>query len=68
MQVRAQQGDTVDAVVFRHFGRTAGLVESVLKLNPGLAAHGPVLPHGLLLTLPDRAPAAIKTNTVKLWD
>ena len=44
--VHAIQGDTVDALVWRHYGRTAGLVEMVLNANPGLSAHGPVLPIG----------------------
>lgn len=68
MKVRAKQGDTLDSLVYRHFGRTAKLVEVVLQLNPGLAELGPVLPHGQLVTLPDKAPAPIKANTVKLWD
>ena len=55
MQVRSVQGDTVDAVVWRHYGRTAGLVERVLDANPGLADLGPVLPGGTLINLPTAA-------------
>ncbi|TLX52838.1 phage tail protein, partial [Stutzerimonas nosocomialis] len=32
--LRAQQGDTVDAICWRHYGRTAGVVEQVLDANP----------------------------------
>ena len=46
MRVYAHQGDTLDALVWRHLGRTAGLVEQALELNPGLCVHGPILPHG----------------------
>ncbi|EPJ4165326.1 MULTISPECIES: tail protein X [Citrobacter] len=67
MKVRAQQYDTVDALCWRHYGRTQGLTERVLAANPGLADIGPVLPHGMEIELPDVAPAAI-AQTVQLWD
>ncbi|EJK20359.1 phage Tail Protein X [Klebsiella pneumoniae subsp. pneumoniae KPNIH19] len=41
MKVRAYQGDTVDALCWRHYGRTQGVTEQVLQANPGLAEHGP---------------------------
>ncbi len=41
MKVRAHQYDTVDALCWRHYGRTQGVTEQVLKANPGLAEHGP---------------------------
>ncbi|MBR7607593.1 tail protein X, partial [Klebsiella pneumoniae] len=47
MKVRAYQDDTVDALCWRHYGRTQGVTEQVLQANPGLAEHGPFLPHGL---------------------
>ncbi len=46
MKVRAHQYDTVDALCWRHYGRTQGVTEQVLKANPGLAEYGPFLPHG----------------------
>jgi phage tail protein X len=66
--VRAQQGDTVDAICWRHYGRTAGVVEQVLDANPGLADLGPVLPNGTLLTLPEQAVRAEQRQMVNLWD
>lgn len=66
-QVRSQQGDAVDTLCLRHLGRTAGVTEATLRLNPGLARRGPVLPAGIAITLPDLPVAAI-TPTVKLWD
>jgi len=66
--LRAQQGDTVDALCWRHYGRTAGVVEQVLDANPGLADHGPVIPNGTLITLPDSAPQAERRQMVNLWD
>lgn len=67
MQVRAQQGDTLDALCWRHLARTQGVVESTLELNPGLAGLGPILPVGTLVDLP--LPTATSPQpTVKLWD
>ena len=68
MRVIALQGDTVDAICHRHLGRTAGVVEAVLELNPGLAALGAVLPMGTTVELPDEAPAATTDDIVQLWD
>lgn len=67
-QLRTQQNDTVDAVCWRHYGRTAGVVEAVLEANPGLADHGPVLPIGLLITMPEQQTAAPERQMVQLWD
>lgn len=67
MQVIAQQGDTLDALCYRHYGRTGGVVESVLAANLGLAERGEILPHGTVVILPavDAAPVS---ETVQLWD
>ncbi|RRA47068.1 tail protein X, partial [Cronobacter sakazakii] len=46
MKTFALQGDTLDAICARHYGRTEGVVETVLTANPGLAELGAVLPHG----------------------
>lgn len=67
-QKRTQQNDTVDALCWRHYGRTAGVVEAVLDANPGLADKGPVLPSGLLVTLPELLAAAPERQMVNLWD
>lgn len=66
-RVRAQQGDTVDLICYRHYGRTAGVTEFVLASNPGLADLGPVLPHGTPVELPDLPPPA-QEKIVQLWD
>lgn len=67
MQVIAQQGDTLDALCYRHYGRTGGVVESVLAANLGLAELGEILPHGTVVILPavDAEPVS---ETVQLWD
>ena len=66
--VRAQQNDTVDALCWRHYGRTAGVTEAVLQANPGLADHGPTLPLGLTVQMPETQTAAPQRQMVNLWD
>lgn len=67
MEVIAQQGDTLDALCYRHYGRTQGAVEAVLSVNPGLADYGAILPHGTAVTLPDIASAPVR-ESVQLWE
>ncbi|BBE51132.1 tail protein [Ferriphaselus amnicola] len=68
MQVIALQGDTLDALCWRHLGTTAGVTEQALELNPGLAAHGPILPMGLTVTLPDQVQTHTNNTHLNLWD
>lgn len=65
----AREGETIDRICWRVFGRTDRVTEQALALNRGLAALGPVLPAGTPVTLPDPAGAAVALReTVKLWD
>lgn len=65
---RAQQGDTIDAICHRRFGRTAGVTERVLAMNPGIAELGALLPQGTRVRLPDDAPEPTqRTPRVQLW-
>jgi phage tail protein X len=66
--IRTQQNETVDGLCWRHYGRTAGVTEAVLDANPGLADHGPILPQGIVVTLPEAQPAAPQRQMVNLWD
>ncbi|MBR8119667.1 tail protein X [Burkholderia cenocepacia] len=52
MIARTLQGDTVDTLCWRHYGRTDGTVETVLEANTGLASLGGVLPAGTPVYLP----------------
>lgn len=68
MEVRSHQGDSVDSLCWRHL-RSSAAVETTLELNPGLAALGPVLPDGTLVTLPEEHEVETgKKNLVQLWD
>lgn len=54
VKYRAKEGETLDLICWHIYGRgTAGTVEQVLEANPGLAALGPILPVGTLVTLPE---------------
>jgi phage tail protein X len=66
---RALQGDTVDRICHRHYGRTDSITEAVYEANPGLAELGPILPHGQLVNLPaiENTPQG-KENRLNLWD
>lgn len=69
MQVTAHAHDTIDALCWRHLGRTAGVTEQALALNPGLSAGGPLLDEGQAVTLPDVTNAAPEQReTINLWD
>ncbi|MHA3355569.1 tail protein X [Yersinia enterocolitica] len=67
MQIIAQQGDTLDLICTRYYGRTEEVFETVLAANPGLAELGAVLPHGTPIKLPDVQTSPV-TETVNLWD
>lgn len=67
MDYRTSDGDTVDYIAWKYYGTTEGrTVEQVLAANKGLADRGPILPAGVLITLPDIDPTA-KTPAVRLW-
>ncbi|WP_413504840.1 tail protein X [Serratia grimesii] len=67
MKIYAMQGDTVDEICWRYYGRTQGVVEQVYSLNEGLADAGAILSHGQPVELPD-VTAAPQRETVNLWD
>ncbi|EPB5844657.1 tail protein X [Escherichia coli] len=67
MKTFALQGDTLDAICVRYYGRTEGVVETVLAANQGLAELGEVLPHGTAVELPDVQTAPV-AETVNLWE
>lgn len=69
MIATAQQGEMLDALCWRIFGRTAAVTEQALALNPGIAAGGPRLPEGQQIILPDDDQSAPeRLETVNLWD
>ncbi|HBR1366654.1 TPA: tail protein X [Klebsiella pneumoniae] len=66
MKVFALQGDTVDQLCQRYYGKTAGVTESVFEANPGLADQI-FLTAGQEIELPV-VETETETNMVQLWD
>lgn len=69
MILTARQDDTLDELIFRHYGQTAGLVELALEYNPNLA-NTPRLKMGEIVTMPDidQSHTTVSQSTVQLWD
>lgn len=68
LQYRTSDGDTADYIAWKHYGTQDGsVVERLVDANPGLADLGPVLPAGVIVSLPELEAAGI-TAGVKLWD
>jgi len=67
MDVRTVQNDTLDSVMWRYLGTTEN-IERVIEINRHLRHYSPVLPAGVVITLPEAAPAPQTKKMVKLWD
>lgn len=67
MKVYAQQHDNLDALLYRHFGTSNGMLEETLKLNPKLA-NQPQLTIGTPVILPDKSVKQQIKPSIKLWD
>lgn len=62
----SEEGDTLDRIVWKHYGRqSGGIVEKVLEFNRGLAALGPILPVATRVVLPSIEEP--KAEAVRLW-
>ncbi|MCB1473851.1 MAG: tail protein X [Rhodobiaceae bacterium] len=65
--VITQDGDMVDLIAWRAYGKTTGPTEAILEANRWLADYPATLPAGLTIILPDLAePAAVRQ--VNIWD
>lgn len=62
---RTNDGDMIDALCKAHYGRE-DMTVAVYEANPGLAARGPILPMGVVITLPDAAPPEVR-KPIRLW-
>lgn len=63
-----RQGETVDLVCLKHYGRTRDVTETILAANRGLAALGAVLPLGTAVILPDIADRPRAGALPTLWE
>jgi len=66
-KIIAIQYDTIDAICWREYGRSNGVVEKVLDANPKLAEHI-FLEMGTEVTLPDIETPQQTKQTIQLWD
>ena len=66
--ITAMQNDTIDAICWRHYGRSAGVVEQVLEANPQLAEYDVFLPMGTTVVLPDITSPEQVQQSINLWD
>lgn len=66
--VKSVQGDTIDLICWRYYGRTSGVTETVLESNLALAEQGPILVLGTEVVLPDIPAQQQMTKTINLWD
>ncbi|MCU7974863.1 tail protein X [Shewanella sp. SW36] len=66
--IRSRDGDSVALILWQQMQRDDDEAEEALyRLNPGLEKYGPILPAGIVITLPeltDKAPAKV----VNVWD
>lgn len=70
-QLVSQQGDTVDALLWRERKLGPEALGPVLAANRGLAALGAELPAGTLVTIPASVTTSAATpvrDMVQLWD
>lgn len=68
MKYRTKDGDVLDKICRDYYGSNPHSVEAVYDANPGLAWLGPVLPSGVLITLPNADDTRPAPATVRLWD
>lgn len=66
-RITTRQGDVVDQIALAFYGRTETATEAVLDANPHLADLPPVLPAGIVVTLPD-LPTTPTKGRLKLWE
>ena len=63
-----RQLDELDRICWDYYGGTQGSVEAVLSVNPNLAELLPLLPPGIVITLPD-LPQPVGTATLlRFWE
>lgn len=62
-----KEGDILDELVYRIYGKTSGYFEKVLFSNPGLSRLPDILPSGITIFFPDLN-ITKKDDVISLWD
>lgn len=63
----AKDGETLDYICWKYYGKTNGIVEQVLKANRHLAELPAILKAGTQINLPDIEDKKQSNNKIKLW-
>lgn len=63
--IRTSDGDRLDSLCWRYYGRLNGTVEAVIAANPGLASIPQPFAAGIVIVLPD-LPVQVE-KPVQLW-
>lgn len=61
-----KDGDVLDAICWKYYGSTTGVVEKVLQANRHLAELGGIFEAGVKIVLPDLSQEE-ETESIKLW-
>ncbi|MDM9557371.1 tail protein X [Pseudomonas asiatica] len=68
-RVRTIAGDTVNILLYRELGRSDDAAEAAFwLLNEDLVDHGPAMPAGLRVILPELQEQAATPAVVSAWD
>ena len=67
MKYLTQQNDMLDAICHHFYQDQIDTLDVVLAANPNLAKHGPLLPAGLEIELPE-IQTEQKDRRLTLWD
>lgn len=66
-EYRTKDGDMLDAICYRYYGRQSGAVELVLEVNQNLSRHNEQLPAGVIIVLPDLPNQTKDITPIRLW-
>jgi phage tail protein X len=66
-EYRTKDGEMLDAICYRYYGRSSGVVELVLAANQNLSRQAEQLPAGLVITLPDLPSQTNDVTPIRLW-
>ncbi len=64
---RTKHKELLDSICHGYYQGRPGATEEVLKVNPGLAKLGPIIPDNTEIFLPDLSPPQ-DDGLVSLWD
>ncbi len=67
MIYKTKDGETLDFICWKYYGKTEGIVEQVLKVNRHLAELPPILKANIQINLPVIEVKKQSNKKIKLW-